>query len=252
MVRQVVGRAGGAQVHHHRGRRPAQRPEPAWLAAQQPGALGGPGGENDCIARKSVVGGAHCGDAVSRAFELLDFHAVVEPHPCAGSRVGQSLWHGAHASAREPHAGHGVHVGDHGVGGEGVSRCDTGVERLEGEDPPQPFVVQGQMKGLAVSGAPRLAALPDTPSFGEMGLPKTLVDSGTWQGIVTTGGTPAATVAALSEAFRRVLAQPDIAAKVTELGGVNRAEGPDAFAAWMKDAIASWGQVVRAEGITLD
>ncbi len=123
---------------------------------------------------------------------------------------------------------------------------------LNGATATQPFVVQGQMKGLAVSGAPRLAALPDTPSFGEMGLPKTLVDSGTWQGIVTTGGTPPATIAALSEAIRRVLALPEIAPRITDLGGVNRAEGPDAFAAWMKESIASWGDVVRAERITLD
>jgi tripartite-type tricarboxylate transporter receptor subunit TctC len=123
---------------------------------------------------------------------------------------------------------------------------------LNGATATQPFVVQGQMRGLAVSGTPRLAALPDTPSFGEMRLPATLVDSGTWQGIVTTGGTPPATVAALSEAFSRVLALPDIAPRITELGGVNRAEGPASFASWMTGAIASWGEVVRAERIVLD
>jgi tripartite-type tricarboxylate transporter receptor subunit TctC len=85
-----------------------------------------------------------------------------------------------------------------------------------------------------------------------MSLPATLVDSGTWQGIVTTGGTPPATVAALSEAVRRVLALPDIAPRIVELGGVARAEGPAAFSAWMTDAIKSWGDVVRAERIVLD
>jgi tripartite-type tricarboxylate transporter receptor subunit TctC len=123
---------------------------------------------------------------------------------------------------------------------------------LNGATATQPFVVQGQMTGIAVSGTPRLAALPGTPSFGEMRLPPALVDSGTWQGIVTTGGTPPATVAALSAAFSRVLAHPDIAPKIVELGGVNRAEGPAAFSAWMNDAIRSWGDVVRAERIVLD
>jgi tripartite-type tricarboxylate transporter receptor subunit TctC len=48
------------------------------------------------------------------------------------------------------------------------------------------------------------------------------------------------------------MAEPTIAQRITGLGAVNRAEGPESFNAWMTDAIATWGRVVKEAGITLD
>ncbi|MEI8190230.1 MAG: tripartite tricarboxylate transporter substrate binding protein [candidate division NC10 bacterium] len=114
----------------------------------------------------------------------------------------------------------------------------------------QSFVTQNQLKGLAVSGTKRLDALKDLPSFKELNLPA--VDSGTWQGVVTTAGTPAPVVARLNAEFRKILAMPEIAKKISDLGGDVRAGSPEEFSAWLKVNIVSWGAVVREAGIKLE
>jgi tripartite-type tricarboxylate transporter receptor subunit TctC len=121
---------------------------------------------------------------------------------------------------------------------------------LNGATATAPFAQDNRLRGLAVSGEERISILPDLPSFKELAMPAT--DSGTWQGIVAAGGTPAPVLARLSDAFRKVLAEPTIAQRITGLGAVNRAEGPESFNAWMTDAIATWGRVVKDAGITLD
>ncbi|MFA5028153.1 MAG: tripartite tricarboxylate transporter substrate binding protein [Candidatus Methylomirabilota bacterium] len=114
----------------------------------------------------------------------------------------------------------------------------------------QPFVTQNQIRGIAVSGTKRLAALKDTPTFKELNLPA--VESGTWQGIVTTGGTPAPVVARLNAELRKVLAMPEIQQKIEAQGGEVRIGSPEEFGAWMKGTMASWGAVVREAGIKVE
>jgi tripartite-type tricarboxylate transporter receptor subunit TctC len=113
-----------------------------------------------------------------------------------------------------------------------------------------PFVVQNQLKGIAVSGTKRLDMLKTIPCFKELKLPA--VDSGTWQGIVTTGGTPAPMVARLNAEIKKVLTMPEITKRIEDLGGDVIASTPEEFAAWMKDSIATWGAVVREAGIKLE
>ena len=121
---------------------------------------------------------------------------------------------------------------------------------INGALPTAPFVVQNQMRGMAVSGTKRLVALKDVPCFKELNLPA--VDSGTWQGIVTTGGTPAPVVARLNAEIKKVLAMPEITKKIEDLGGDVIAGSPQEFAAWMKENIASWGAVVREANIKVE
>lgn len=114
----------------------------------------------------------------------------------------------------------------------------------------QPFVTQSQLKGVAVSGTKRLEALKDVPNFKELGLPA--VDSGTWQGIVTTAGTPAPMLARLNAEIRKVLAMPELQQKIHDQGGEMRDGSPEEFGSWLKANIASWGAVVREAKIKID
>jgi tripartite-type tricarboxylate transporter receptor subunit TctC len=113
-----------------------------------------------------------------------------------------------------------------------------------------PFVVQGQLKGIAVSGEKRLPQLANLPTFKEIDMP--IVETGSWQGFLASKGTPAPIVARLNTELRKVLALPEISAKIIELGGEIRTNAPDEFAGWMTKAIAEWGEVVKAENISLD
>jgi tripartite-type tricarboxylate transporter receptor subunit TctC len=113
-----------------------------------------------------------------------------------------------------------------------------------------PFVVQGQLKGIAVSGEKRLPQLPNLPTFREIDMP--IVETGSWQGFLASKGTPAPMVARLNAELRKVLGLPEISARIVELGGEIRTSAPDEFAGWMTKAIVEWGEVVKAENINLD
>jgi tripartite-type tricarboxylate transporter receptor subunit TctC len=113
-----------------------------------------------------------------------------------------------------------------------------------------PFVVNGQLQGIAVSGEKRLASLPNLPTFKELNLPP--IDSGTWQGIVTSKGTPAPMVARLNAEFHKILAMPDISAKIAEIGGEVKAGTPEQMTAWLTKSMDEWGKVIREADIKLD
>lgn len=114
----------------------------------------------------------------------------------------------------------------------------------------QPFVVQNQMKGIAVSGDKKLAALPNLPTFKELDTP--VFDTGSWQGFFTSKGTPAATVARLNTEIRKILATPEVSKKIVELGGELKDDTPEDLAKWVTNATAQWGEVIKAEGLSLD
>jgi tripartite-type tricarboxylate transporter receptor subunit TctC len=113
-----------------------------------------------------------------------------------------------------------------------------------------PFVAQNQLKGIAVSGDKRLPGLPNLPNFKELGMP--IVETGSWQGFLTSKGTPPAMVARLNTELRKILATPEVTNKMAELGGDVKTSTPDEFASWLTKAIGEWGEVVKAENISLD
>lgn len=103
-----------------------------------------------------------------------------------------------------------------------------------------------------MSGTERLARLSDIRSFRELGLPKLLVESGTRQGILATGGTPAPVVAALHRAITGVLADAVIAERIGQIGGAVRTMQPWAFGEWLAASARDWGAVVREDNVTIE
>jgi tripartite-type tricarboxylate transporter receptor subunit TctC len=138
-------------------------------------------------------------------------------------------------------------------GGAAAVRAVVGNESnviFNGAIATQPFVVQNQMRGLAVSGDKRLAALPNLPTFKELGTP--IVDTGSWQGFFASKGTPPAMATKLNAEIRKVLGMPDVSAKIVELGGELKAGSAEELGAWVTKAIAEWGEVIKAENLSLD
>ena len=85
-------------------------------------------------------------------------------------------------------------------------------------DPPPtvPLVKGGQLRALAVTGAKRLAELPDVPSMAEAGLPD--VSIGLWSGLFAPAATPPAIARKLETALRGAVQSPDVADKLKALG----------------------------------
>jgi tripartite-type tricarboxylate transporter receptor subunit TctC len=123
---------------------------------------------------------------------------------------------------------------------------------INGATATQAFVTSGQVRGLAVSGTTRLPALPQTPTFAELAMPQMLVESGTWQALFATAGTPAPVIAALHRAAAAALADPAIARRIGEIGGEVRTSEPDALGRWFAASTEAWGRVVRENNVTLE
>lgn len=121
---------------------------------------------------------------------------------------------------------------------------------INGATATAPFCKQGTLRAIAVTGPARLADFPDVPTFQELGWPA--ADSGTWQGVLAQGGTPAPMVNRIAGDLRAAMAAPVTAQRITALGAVNRVEGPDSFRRWLDNEIEVWARVVRANNIRLD
>ncbi len=135
-------------------------------------------------------------------------------------------------------------------GGAAASRAVVSGEStviINGATATLPFVTNGQLVGIAVTGEERLAALPNVETFKEAKLP--LADAGTWQGLLTTGKTPPEMVAKLNAALNTILAMPDIKEKIAEQGGSVRPGSPGEVKSWLATNIKSWGDIVRAADI---
>ncbi len=109
------------------------------------------------------------------------------------------------------------------------------------------FVKQGQMKGLAVSGDQRVEAIKDVPTFTELKL--AAADSGTWQGVFATAGTPPAVVEKLNAELNKALAQPDVAKRIMEIGGQAKPGKPTDLAKWLETNTVSYAKIIKDAGI---
>ena len=113
-----------------------------------------------------------------------------------------------------------------------------------------PFVRAGSLRALAVGSVARSAALPEVPTLIESGLPD--FETTAWFAMVAPAGTPRAIVARLSAAAATALHEPDVAARLSDLGATTVASTPEALGARIASEIARWGAVIKAANITID
>lgn len=104
-----------------------------------------------------------------------------------------------------------------------------------------------RMRALAVATDKRLAALPEVPTFAELGLKDMEISN--WFGIVAPKGTPAPVVARLNQALNKVLQDPDLVQRITGPGNVVGGGSPEAFAAFVAAESSRWGKLIKDRGI---
>lgn len=113
-----------------------------------------------------------------------------------------------------------------------------------------PHIKSGKLRALAVTSAKRLALLPDVPTMAEVGVKG--VEMSVWWGLVAPAGTPKEVVNRLNTDTQKLLAEPAVLARLTELGAVVNTGSPEEFASFVRAETARWGQVIKAANIKPD
>jgi tripartite-type tricarboxylate transporter receptor subunit TctC len=112
-----------------------------------------------------------------------------------------------------------------------------------------PAAKSGKARGFAVTLAKRAEALPDVPAVDEV-VPGYVGDA--WHGLLAPAGTPLAIAEKVSADVAKVLAMPDIRARLAAIGLEPVGTTPAEFAAIVRKDYEKWGKVIRDANIKLD
>ena len=112
-----------------------------------------------------------------------------------------------------------------------------------------PAMVSKEILGLAVASAERDPAIPDVPTFAELGYPDFLASS--WTGFFAPEATPQAVLVKLNAEINAALTDPEVKAKIDGMGLIiaNRSQ-PDSRA-FFRSEIQNWAKMVEAAGVSV-
>jgi len=113
-----------------------------------------------------------------------------------------------------------------------------------------PHIKSGKVKPIAAVGNQRNSLLPDVPTFTELGYPQMVASL--WYGVMAPAGTPAPIINKLNAALNKVLAAPDMKARLAERGAAVMLGSPQDYAKFVDTDYARWGQVIKQAGVSTD
>jgi tripartite-type tricarboxylate transporter receptor subunit TctC len=109
--------------------------------------------------------------------------------------------------------------------------------------PATELIRDGRLRALAVTSLTRANALPDVPTFEELGVKGQ--EAETMQGVLAPAGTPKEIVNLLQREIATILQMPDVKDKILALGFEPSGMKPEAFDAYIKSEIAKWRKVIE-------
>ena len=112
------------------------------------------------------------------------------------------------------------------------------------------YMKNGQLLGLAVTSSKRWDTAQEIPTVAENGFPG--FEAVTWIGLAAPAGTPEPIVAKMNTLIGQIMHDPQVAAKVRELGAEPLTNTPQEFADYIKSEVDKWAVVVKASGATLE
>jgi tripartite-type tricarboxylate transporter receptor subunit TctC len=141
-----------------------------------------------------------------------------------------------------PYKGSGPAIQDV-IGGQVDMMFDTSVVAA-------PHIQSGKLRAIAVTSATRLASMPDVPTVAESGLQGLAnFEVLSWQGIFAPAGTPTPVVDRLHNEIARILAEPEMQAKLKGFGMEPANMTTAQIAAFQRAEVAKWAQVIKAANI---
>jgi tripartite-type tricarboxylate transporter receptor subunit TctC len=114
-----------------------------------------------------------------------------------------------------------------------------------------PQAQAGAIRVIGAGMASRARALPDLPTLQEQGVSG--FECYTWNAILAPAKTPPGTVARLSEAINRALADAAVFKRLQEVGvDPTRGGTPEKLGEFIKAELAKWAPIIRASGAHVD
>jgi tripartite-type tricarboxylate transporter receptor subunit TctC len=113
-----------------------------------------------------------------------------------------------------------------------------------------PHVLEGRLKGLAVSSAERSALAPEVPTLVESGYPQFITTSVSL--IVAPPGTPLAVRQKLNAAVEAALNAPEVKQVFAALGAEGKIASPDEVSAYLADAEKRWSKFISEAKLSID
>ena len=108
----------------------------------------------------------------------------------------------------------------------------------------------GKLRGLGISTPKRLALLPDVPTFAEEGLVGFEILN--WYGVMAPAATPKEIVTKLATDINKAMREPDVKARLEQVGTQLRELSPDEFGAFMRAELAKYAKLVKDANIRLE
>ena len=113
-----------------------------------------------------------------------------------------------------------------------------------------PPITQGLLRGLGLASATRNSAVPDVPTYGEMGFPN--VYSGSWVGFFAPAKTPDAVVAKLNAEINAIMREPEAQQKLKTIGFDVIIKPVGEASDYFRSEVDTWGKMIRAIGYSSD
>ena len=112
------------------------------------------------------------------------------------------------------------------------------------------LIRDGSLRPLAVTSLQRSPAVPDVPTVAEAALPG--FEAVAWFGVQVPARTPRELILRINAELNAVAADPVTQARMLDQGAVARSGSPEAFADYIRSQTATWAEVIRAAGATVD
>jgi tripartite-type tricarboxylate transporter receptor subunit TctC len=109
------------------------------------------------------------------------------------------------------------------------------------------LVQAGKVRALALTSTQRLETLPDVPTLNELGIKDQ--ESETMAGVFVPAGTPQPIVNLLQKELATIVHMPDIKRRLLEAATIPDGDSSANFAAYVRNEIAKWKQVIEAGNI---
>ena len=113
-----------------------------------------------------------------------------------------------------------------------------------------PFIKEGRLVPIVVAAPQRVAALPNVPTFKEVGLEP--VNRMAYYGILGPKNLPKEVVDRINAGVRKVLEDPAVRKRIEDTGSIIVGNTPEQFADQIKAEYAVYKQVVQKQKLTLD